>query len=151
MVLSLYNTALHCAGSLPSAETGCSTIRGTESSPRDALVHGVHFTAWIVPRCFEPAWVLRKNSAARPEHARAQGYGGARWRRCGPTATIRRRPSPLLIWQQPHPIYYAELCYRSIPRANPGALARHRLRERRVHGDFAVLDPQRDNSISVRR
>ena len=22
---------------------------------------------------------------------------------------------PLLIWQQPHPIYYAELCYRQHP------------------------------------
>ena len=46
-----------------------------------------------------------------------QGYTGARWPKC--TGNIDRDwPHPihaLLIWQQPHPIYFAELDYRLHP------------------------------------
>jgi hypothetical protein len=49
--------------------------------------------------------------------ARRQGYKGARWPKMvdpggqdSPSAI-----GPLLIWQQPHPIYYSELCYRENP------------------------------------
>ena len=51
------------------------------------------------------------------ELARSQGYAGARWpKMVGPEG--RDSPSsvgPLLVWQQPHPIFYAELCYLSRP------------------------------------
>jgi hypothetical protein len=49
--------------------------------------------------------------------AKRQGYAGARW----PKMTDphgHESPSsvgPFLIWQQPHPIYYAELSYRAHP------------------------------------
>lgn len=49
--------------------------------------------------------------------ARAQGYDGARW---GKMTDPTGRSAPgeinsLLIWQQPHPMYFAELEYRSFP------------------------------------
>ncbi|MBV9084148.1 MAG: hypothetical protein JOZ62_15840, partial [Acidobacteriaceae bacterium] len=60
------------------------------------------------------------------EKARQQGYSGARW----PKMTApdgRSSPSPigeLLIWQQPHPIFLAELLYRAHP--SPQTLVRYR-------------------------
>jgi hypothetical protein len=47
------------------------------------------------------------------ERARQQGYAGARWAKMT-ALNGRDSPSPigpLLIWQQPHPIFYAELLY----------------------------------------
>jgi hypothetical protein len=47
--------------------------------------------------------------------ARRQGYSGARWPKMT-SLTGAESPSPVgpfLIWQQPHPIFYAELCYRA--------------------------------------
>ncbi|KAK1750041.1 Six-hairpin glycosidase-like protein [Echria macrotheca] len=49
--------------------------------------------------------------------AKAQGYGGARW---GKMTDPTGRSAPgeinsLLIWQQPHPMYFAEVEYRSYP------------------------------------
>jgi hypothetical protein len=51
------------------------------------------------------------------ERARAQGYNGARW---GKMTDPTGRSAPgeinsLLIWQQPHPLYFAEIEYRSFP------------------------------------
>ncbi|RYP10966.1 hypothetical protein DL765_007927 [Monosporascus sp. GIB2] len=51
------------------------------------------------------------------ERARLQGYGGARW---GKMTDPTGRSAPgeinsLLIWQQPHPMYFAEVEYRSSP------------------------------------
>ncbi|HEV2437496.1 MAG TPA: twin-arginine translocation signal domain-containing protein [Verrucomicrobiae bacterium] len=119
IVLSLYNTALHCAGSLPSAETGllCNSWYGKFHLEMHWW-HCVHFTAWNRFKLFE-------NSLAFYEHilplagetAQHQGYRGARWpKMIGPDG--HDSPSsigPLLIWQQPHPIYYAELSYREQP------------------------------------
>lgn len=46
-----------------------------------------------------------------------QGYKGVRWpKMIGPDGM--EAPSgvgPLLVWQQPHPIFYAELLYRENP------------------------------------
>ena len=60
------------------------------------------------------------------EQVAAQGYAGARW----PKMTSpdgRESPSSIgvfLVWQQPHPIYYAELLYRLDPKQE--TLARYR-------------------------
>ncbi|KAI6849444.1 hypothetical protein KC364_g6775 [Hortaea werneckii] len=51
------------------------------------------------------------------ERARRQGYDGARWGKMS-DPTGRSAPgeiNSLLIWQQPHPMYFAELDYRSHP------------------------------------
>ncbi|KAH8888368.1 hypothetical protein GQ53DRAFT_795894 [Thozetella sp. PMI_491] len=51
------------------------------------------------------------------DRAKAQGYGGARWGKMT-DSTGRSAPgeiNSLLIWQQPHPMYFAEIEYRSFP------------------------------------
>ena len=47
--------------------------------------------------------------------AKRQGYTGARWpKMTNPSGAESPSPvGPFLIWQQPHPIFYAELCYRA--------------------------------------
>jgi len=78
----------------------------------------VHFAFWDRWPLFERSLdyyrrILPKAKAT----ARRQGYTGARWpKMTGPTGD--ESPStigPFLIWQQPHPIYYAELAYRESP------------------------------------
>src|SRR6185436_2919603 len=60
------------------------------------------------------------------ELAKSQGFRGARWpKMVGPEGRDSPSPvGPLLIWQQPHPIFYAELCYLS--HLNRATLARYR-------------------------
>lgn len=62
------------------------------------------------------AWYQKILPQAR-ELARSQGYSGARWpKMVGPEGRDSPSPiGPLLIWQQPHPIFYAELCFQALP------------------------------------
>jgi hypothetical protein len=77
--------------------------------------HGVHFVLWGRPHLFEKSlgWYKSILPVAK-DNAESQGYAGARWpKMVGPDG--RESPSDVgvfLIWQQPHPIYYAELLYR---------------------------------------
>ena len=50
--------------------------------------------------------------------AKAQGYKGVRWPKTIGARTWWEWPNettPLLIWQQPHAIFFAELDYRAHP------------------------------------
>jgi hypothetical protein len=119
IVLSLYNTAVHCAGPLPSAETGLLFNSWFGKFHLEMhWWHSVHFTAWNRFSCFEKGLAIYERilPLAR-ETAQRQGYRGARWpKMIGPDGYDSPSPiGPLLIWQQPHPIYYAELCYRQKP------------------------------------
>jgi len=128
VVLSQYLTAIQCAGSLPPQETGltCNSWYGKFHLEMHYW-HAAHFAVWGRAPLLERSlgWYSRILPSAR-EKARGQGYAGARW----PKMTApdgRDSPSPigpLLIWQQPHPIILAELCYRAHP--NAGTLARYR-------------------------
>ena len=128
VVLSLYNTAVHCAGSLPSAETGllCNSWYGKFHLEMHWW-HSIHFTAWNRFPLFENSLAIyeRLLPLARAT-AQRQGYRGARWpKMIGSDGHDSPSPiGPLLIWQQPHPIYYAELCYRQQP--DPKILAHWR-------------------------
>jgi Trehalose and maltose hydrolases (possible phosphorylases) len=119
VVLSQYLTAVHCAGSLPPAETGllCNSWYGKFHLEMHWW-HAAHFAAWgRFPRLARSlAFYHRTLPAARALAAR-QGYAGARWpKMVGPDGSDAPSPvGPLLIWQQPHPIYYAELAYRAAP------------------------------------
>jgi hypothetical protein len=119
IVLSLYNTALHCAGSLPSQETGLLYNSWYGKFHLEMhWWHGVHFTAWNRFALFEKSLgIYERILPLARETAKRQGYRGARWpKMTGPDG--QDSPSsigPLLIWQQPHPIYYAELCHRQSP------------------------------------
>ena len=119
VVLSQYNTAIHCAGSLPSAETGLLFNSWYGKFHLEMhWWHSVHFAAWNRFPSFKKSLAIYERilPLAR-ETARRQGHRGARWpKMIGPDG--HDSPStigPLLIWQQPHPIYYAELCYGNAP------------------------------------
>jgi hypothetical protein len=115
IVLSQYLLAIQCAGSLPPQETGltCNSWYGKFHLEMHWW-HGVHFPLWGRPQLFEKSfdWYNKTLRSAK-FNAIKQGYTGARWpKMVGPDG--RESPSGVgvfLIWQQPHPIYYAELLY----------------------------------------
>jgi hypothetical protein len=123
VILSMYNTALHDAGSLPSAETGL-----LNNGPWFGKFHlemhwwhSAHFAQWNRINLLLPslAYYSRILPQAR-QNATRQGYAGVRWpKMVGPDGLDSPSTvAPLLVWQQPHPIFYAELCYRAQPNAD---------------------------------
>lgn len=116
IVLSQYLTAVNCAGSMPPQETGlvCNSWHGKFHLEMHWW-HAAHFALWGRPHLLERSlpWYQSILPIALAT-ARRQGYRGARWpKQVGPDG--RETPStigPFLIWQQPHPIYYAELLWR---------------------------------------
>jgi hypothetical protein len=116
IVLSQYLMAVQCAGSMPPQETGltCNSWHGKFHLEMHWW-HAVHFALWGRPNLLEKSlgWYKTILPAAKAT-AKRQGYAGARWpKMVGPDG--RESPSSvgvLLIWQEPHPIYYAELLFR---------------------------------------
>jgi hypothetical protein len=129
IVLSQYLTAVNCAGSTPPQETGlvCNSWRGKFHLEMHWW-HAAHFALWGRPHLLERSlpWYQTILPAAKAT-AHRQGYRGARWpKEVGPDG--RDAPNgvgPFLVWQQPHPIYYAELLWRA-------------------HGDQQTLDRYRE-------
>ncbi|MBN1935066.1 MAG: hypothetical protein JW934_10395 [Anaerolineae bacterium] len=119
VVLSQYLTAIQCAGSMPPQETGlvCNSWYG-KAHLEMHWWHAAHFALWDRLPLLERSlpWYQSILPLAQATAAR-QGYRGARWpKMVGPGG--QDSPSSVgvfLIWQQPHPIYYAELCYRARP------------------------------------
>ncbi|UCG47141.1 MAG: hypothetical protein JSU94_16790 [Phycisphaerales bacterium] len=117
VVLSQYLTAIQCAGSAPPQETGL--VRNSWYGKFHLEMHwwhAVHFALWNRLGLLERSlpWYQSILPAARAT-ARMQGYQGVRWPKMT-SPSGRESPSSVgvfLIWQQPHPIYYAELCYRA--------------------------------------
>jgi hypothetical protein len=116
IVLSQYLTAIQCAGRYPPQETGL-TFNSWEGKFHLEMHwwHAAQFALWDRLPLLERSLgyygsILPKAKAA----AARQGYTGARWpKMTSPTGD--ESPSsvgPFLVWQQPHPIFYAELAYR---------------------------------------
>lgn len=119
IVLSQYLMKVNEAGSWPPQESGL-VNNGWYGRFHFEMIwwHGVHYALWdrweLFEKClhvfpdFLPTSVLK---------AKEQGFKGARWPKC--TANLDREWPGLahatLVWQQPHPIYYAELDYRLHP------------------------------------
>lgn len=147
VILSLYNTALHSAGSLPSAETGllCNSWYGKFHLEMHWW-HSVHHAFWNHWSLVEPSLDFYHNHLADARALAArQGYQGVRWpKMVGPDGKDSPSPvGPLLIWQQPHPIYYAELDFHR----NQGMDTLERWRDivfatADFMVDYAVLDPE---------
>ena len=119
IVLSQYVMALNAAGSLPPQESGlvCNSWNGKFHLE----MHWWHEAQWAL----WGRWPLLERSLGfytrilpkAAELAKSQGYRGLRWPKMT-DASGDDSPSavgPLLIWQQPHPIFYAELDYRLHP------------------------------------
>lgn len=117
IVLSQYLTAIQCAGSLPPQETGltCNSWYGKFHLEMHWW-HAAHFPLWGRAELLEKSmWWYKSILHEARELAELQGYAGARWPKMLAYDGIDSPSNiaPLLIWQQPHPIYYAELCYRA--------------------------------------
>jgi hypothetical protein len=128
IVLSQYLTAIQCAGRFPPQESGL-TFNSWEGKFHLEMHwwHAAQFALWDRLPLLEKSLgyyqaILPKAQAT----ARRQGYTGARWPKMT-SPTGGESPSnvgPFLVWQQPHPIFYAEL----VQRARPGraTLAQYR-------------------------
>lgn len=119
VVLSQYLTAIQCSGSVPPQETGLTTNSWYGKYHLEMhWWHAAQFALWnrfpLLERSLD--WYNKILPSAR-ERARQQGYKGARWPKMTDPSG-RDSPSPvgnLLIWQQPHPIFYAHLAYLNVP------------------------------------
>jgi hypothetical protein len=119
VILSQYLTAIQSRQKYPPQETGltCNSWFGKFHLEMHWW-HSVHFAHWGKPEYLEKTLDYYSDILlSAVDFATEQGYNGARWpKMTGPGGTDS--PSgigPLLIWQQPHPIYYAELIYRFKP------------------------------------
>ena len=119
IVLSQYLMKVNEAGSYPPQESGL-VNKGWYGRFHFEMIwwHGVHYALWKRWPLFDISLhVYRDFLTTSKNRATEQGYKGARWPKC--TGDLDREwPHPihaLLIWQQPHPIYFAELDYRLHP------------------------------------
>jgi hypothetical protein len=119
VVLSQYLAAINQAGELPPQEEGLfSNSWNGKFHLEMHLWHAAHFATWGRPeeltRSLE--WYLQQLPTAQAV-AQRMGVRGAWWTKMsGPEG--RNSPStinPFIMWQQPHPIYMAELLWRHAP------------------------------------
>jgi hypothetical protein len=118
VVLSRYLTAIQFAGSVPPSETGLTTSSWYGKHNTEMVWwHVAHFASWGQDTYVENAldWYRRTLPAARAL-ARERGLPGARWAKMvGPEGRESPGGNPLIIWNQPHVIYLAEMLYRNDP------------------------------------
>ena len=119
IVLSQYLMAVNEAGSLPPQESGL-VNNGWYGRFHFEMIwwHGVHYALWDRWEMWDRSLhVYSDFLESSQQRARRQGYQGARWPKCT-AGDGREWPHVIhatLIWQQPHPIYFAELDYRLHP------------------------------------
>jgi hypothetical protein len=117
IVLSQYLTRIQCAGNNPPQETGL-TYNSWYGRPHMEMHwwHSVHFALWGRNALMENTLSWYKKAAAKGRAiAKRQGYEGIRWQKMTDNDG-NESPSSVgafLIWQQPHVILFAELCYRN--------------------------------------
>jgi hypothetical protein len=116
IVLSEYLTAIQDAGEYPPQETGL-TYNTWEGKFHLEMHfwHEAHFALWDRLPLLERSLGWYQKILPRAEGtAKKQGYAGARWpKMTSPSGAESPSPvGPFLVWQEPHPIFYAELCWR---------------------------------------
>ena len=119
ILLSQYLTAIQCAGVYPPAETGL-TFNSWYGKFHLEMHwwHSAHFPLWQRPELLARSmWYYQAILPRAREIAERQGYAGVRWPKMTDPSGYDSPSNigPLLIWQQPHPIYYCELLYRQDP------------------------------------
>ncbi|MFH0990369.1 MAG: hypothetical protein V1799_10190 [bacterium] len=116
VVLSQYLTKIQCSGSLPPQETGLTYNSWYGKFHLEMhWWHGVHFALWNRIDLLEKSlvWYRQTYTAAKAIAAR-QGFKGVRWPKMTDPEGMDSpsKIGPFLLWQQPHIIYFSELCYR---------------------------------------
>ena len=116
VVLSQYLLRAQEAGNFPPQETGL-TYNSWFGKPHLEMTwwHAAHYALWGRIEYLEKLmdWYASVGSNAKAI-AKRQGYEGVRWQKMTDN-NGEEAPSSIgafLIWQQPHFIYFAELCYR---------------------------------------
>lgn len=120
IVLSQYLLAVNEAGSLPPQESGLLLTSGWYGKFHLEMHwwHGAHYQLWNRWELFDKSlWWYQERIPVAQFIAKRQGYEGARWpKMIGPDGRFGpSKVGPWLIWQQPHPIFYAEQNYRIAP------------------------------------
>ncbi|MFL6576622.1 MAG: hypothetical protein ACJ8MR_08395, partial [Povalibacter sp.] len=128
IVLSQYLRALNAAGTIPPQEEGLVSNSWNGKFHLEMHPwHAAHFAIWGHTSLLERSmpWYQQHLGEAK-QRARAHNSKGAWWpKMTGPEG--RESPStinPFIMWQQPHPIYLAELIYRD--RKSQDVLTRYR-------------------------
>jgi hypothetical protein len=117
IVLSQYLTRVQSAGKFPPQETGLTYNSWHGKFHLEMHYwHSVHFALWGRTNLLERSLGYYNSIVAKARKtAQRQGFDGVRWpKMTDPGGTDS--PSGIgsfLIWQQPHIIYMAELCYRN--------------------------------------
>lgn len=119
IVLSQYVMAVNEAGSMPPQESGL-VNNGWNGKFHMEMYwwHAAHYALWnrwdLLDRSLD---IYREFLPSSRERARNQGFKGARWPKmtCSDGHEAAHPCNALLIWQQPHPIFFAELDYRAHP------------------------------------
>lgn len=119
IVLSQYLMAVNEAGLLPPQESGLVNNTWYGRFHMEMIWwHGAHWALWNRwPQLNSYLDIYKKLLPSAKALASSQGYKGARWPKCL-GSTLEEWPDEihaLLIWQQPHPIFFAELDYRANP------------------------------------
>ncbi|WP_208585662.1 glycoside hydrolase family 65 [Gracilibacillus suaedae] len=117
VILSQYLLAVHSGGSVPPQETGYMYNSWFGKFHLEMHYwHAAHFPLWGRTAILHKSmnWYLNILPKAY-QLAEYQGFQGARWPKMVGLEG-EQTPSPIapgLIWQQPHPICLAELCYQA--------------------------------------
>ncbi len=128
ILLSLYLMKVNYAGAFPPAETGLQHLSWFGKHNSEVyFLHAAQFYQWGHVDLLEKglAW-YRRILPLGIAQARSEGFTGVRWPKM---SGLDGRPSPgginpYIIWNQPNPIYLAELVYRAKP--TPATLALYR-------------------------
>ncbi|MDR1809448.1 MAG: T9SS type A sorting domain-containing protein [Prevotella sp.] len=121
IVLSQYLLAINSSGSLPPQESGLFSNTGDWNGKFHLEMHwwhAAHYALWGRFPLFDKSLQYYRDALPKAKQlAQSQGFKGARFvKMSGPdNEDAPSGTGPLIIWQQPHPIYYAELEYRLNP------------------------------------
>ncbi len=119
IVLSQYLMKVNEAGSLPPQESGLVNNGWFGRWHMEMLWwHAAHYALWNRWDELNPMLEIYKKLLPKAlARAKSEGYKGAHWPKCiGPD--FQEWPHvihSLLMWQQPHPIFFAELDYQAHP------------------------------------
>ncbi|KAL0568080.1 hypothetical protein V5O48_013914 [Marasmius crinis-equi] len=122
IVLSQYHVRVNSAASGQSPQESGLMNNGWYGKFHMEMViwHNAHWATWGRQRYFDAIFpaLYEELLPSSVERAKGMGWKGARWPKMTETETGRNSPggiNGLLLWQQPHPIYLAQLAYQASP------------------------------------
>ena len=119
VVLSQYIMKINASGNYPPQETGLVNNSWYGRFHYEMILwHSAHYALWDRWPLLNKSIHIYKDQLQNAKiRASSQGYDGARYPKCtGPNG--REWPHPIhafLVWQQPHPIFFADLDYKAHP------------------------------------